>query len=133
MDSLHRLSTESENGRICLHEGVVRNERINGIIAVTRSFGDIQHKANYDRTCIISPIPYVVRRKIELDNEYLILGTDELFDCCSPEEAANILVSKVKETDGDSIHACDLLVNEAIRRGSCDNVSAIIIFFHQKI
>ena len=130
LNNLHRLNTTSERERVLRGGGIIRNERVNGVVAVTRSFGDVHHKDD-DEKCSITSVPDVICRKIEVLDEYLILGSDGLFDYLSPNEAARIVARKVTETNGDCHKVCEFLINEAIRHGSQDNISAAIVFFHQ--
>lgn len=49
----------------------------------------------------------------------------------SSQEVVNFILEKIHETN-DLQNACDSLIQEAILRGSDDNVTVIIIFFERE-
>ncbi|CAM9958279.1 unnamed protein product, partial [Sphacelaria rigidula] len=49
LSSDHRLSRPDERERVTACGGFVANSRINRVLAVSRSFGDVQHKVCKDR------------------------------------------------------------------------------------
>lgn len=49
----------------------------------------------------------------------------------SSQEVVNFILEKIHETN-DLQNACDALIQEAILRGSDDNVTVIIIFFERE-
>lgn len=96
---------------------------------VTRSFGDIQHKSEVGPSAI-DPIPETFVCPIRDGDEFLLLGTDGLFDVISPQEAVNILKRDLKNTLNCEV-SIQNLVKFALKRGSCDNVTAMLIMFQQ--
>lgn len=49
----------------------------------------------------------------------------------SSQEVVNFILEKIQETN-DLQNACDALIQEAILRGSDDNVTVIIVFFERE-
>lgn len=61
------------------------------------------------------------------------MASDGLYDSMSSQEVVNFILEKINETN-DLQNACDSLIQEALLRGSNDNITAIIIFFdHNKL
>jgi protein phosphatase 1L len=117
----HRLDERERiralGGRI-IHYGTLRVE---GVLAITRSFGDRRWKK------YISATPEVVTRKLQEDDDYLILASDGLWDCVSNQEA----VSVVEDLKHDIKHAAKTLCDLAFQRGSMDNITTFIIDLSQ--
>eukprot|EP00814_Leptocylindrus_danicus_P006247 CAMPEP_0116009484 /NCGR_PEP_ID=MMETSP0321-20121206/3459_1 /TAXON_ID=163516 /ORGANISM="Leptocylindrus danicus var. danicus, Strain B650" /LENGTH=865 /DNA_ID=CAMNT_0003478453 /DNA_START=29 /DNA_END=2627 /DNA_ORIENTATION=+ len=130
LSKVHRLSNEEEKQRVQAGGGIIRNERVNGVLAVTRSFGDIQHKIEAGPS-VIDPIPDTYVCPITNDDDFLLLGTDGLFDVIQAQEAVNIVKRDLRETLNCEM-AIQNLVRFALERGSCDNVTAILIMFNQQ-
>ena len=145
----HKPTLEVEKNRIEAAGGWIGSKRINGVIAVSRAFGDIEYKTfkdkcwGWDRTFkadLITCDPDV--RVAELDplrDEFMIVACDGLWDVFSSQEAINfvrrrlyvMLVKRPAEHDWPTQeilqHVVDELVAKAIAMGSVDNTSACIV------
>ncbi|XP_020878028.1 probable protein phosphatase 2C 71 isoform X1 [Arabidopsis lyrata subsp. lyrata] len=120
--------------------------RVGGVLAVSRAFGDrlLKQYVVADPEIQVCNIPsltyvlylphtctYVLRSCLELQEEkiddsleFLILASDGLWDVFSNEEA----VAVVKEVE-DPEESTKKLVGEAIRRGSADNITCVVVRF----
>lgn len=65
--------------------GYYFSEKVNGILAVSRAFGDRNMKG------AINAEPDVRERLLERNDEYLVLATDGLWDVMTSQEACNIV------------------------------------------
>ena len=130
LNELHRLSNISEYNRVTQFNDFICKERINGVLAVTRSFGDAQHK-DIGKECAIDPIPEITRRHIRSIDDFMVIGSDGLFDVFKKSEIVHIVKAKLIHFGGNCSDTVDFLVKEGIRRGSCDNISAILVFMNQ--
>ncbi|KAL0680822.1 hypothetical protein Bca4012_047669 [Brassica carinata] len=92
--------------------------RVGGILAVSRAFGDRLLKQ------YVVADPEIQEEKIDDSLEFLILASDGLWDVFSNEEA----VAMVKEVE-DPEESAKKLVGEAIKRGSADNITCVIVRF----
>lgn len=189
LNPAHRLlGNEEERARIKMHGGVVINNRVNGVLAVSRAFGDLQFKTYRDNTgefqtptdyylqgegkppgenheefkthpsfssssllstsssspvyktfseiyaefssCILTSLPSIVHARVTPGTEFAIIATDGLWDAMSYQRAVTFVKQKIHVFDGDLDQVSKALCQEAIARGSVDNVTAVIVTFH---
>ncbi|OOQ85526.1 protein phosphatase 2C [Penicillium brasilianum] len=113
----HKGSDENEGKRIANAGGLILNNRVNGVLAVTRALGDAYLKD------LVTGHPYTTETVIQPDaDEFIILACDGLWDVCSDQEAVD-LIRNVQ----DAQHASKLLVDHALARFSTDNLSCMVI------
>lgn len=91
-----------------------------GDLAVSRAFGD------GDNMPYISNIPDIYYKKITENTKYVVMACDGLWDVINNDEL-HLLLKKYK--DNNSQNLAISLVNEALKRKSCDNISVIVIEF----
>ncbi|KAK0621414.1 phosphatase 2C-like domain-containing protein [Bombardia bombarda] len=118
----HKGSDENEGKRIANAGGLILNNRVNGVLAVTRALGDTYMKD------LVTGHPYTTETVIqpELD-EFMIIACDGLWDVCSDQEAVD-LVRNIPEP----VSAAKVLVDHALARFSTDNLSCMIVRFHKQ-
>ncbi|KAK9124542.1 hypothetical protein Sjap_014144 [Stephania japonica] len=125
LTSDHRPSREDERERIEAQGGYVdcRNGiwRIQGTLAVSRGVGD----GHLKQWVIAEPETKVLA--IEPDHEFLILASDGLWDKVSNQEAVDVARTLCVETKPETLSACKKLAKLAISRGSCDDISVMVI------
>ncbi|KAF2740135.1 PP2C-domain-containing protein [Polyplosphaeria fusca] len=118
----HKGSDENEGRRVASAGGLILNNRVNGVLAVTRALGDAYMKD------LVTGHPYTTETVIQPDqDEFLILACDGLWDVCSDQEAVD-LVRGVS----DPQTASKTLVDHALARFSTDNLSCMIVRFDNK-
>ncbi|KAI9711859.1 MAG: Protein phosphatase 2C 1 [Bogoriella megaspora] len=118
----HKGSDENEGRRVANAGGLILNNRVNGVLAVTRALGDSYMKD------LVTGHPYTTETVIQPDiDEFLILACDGLWDVCSDQEAVDL----VRHT-GDPQGASKQLVDHALSRFSTDNLSCMIVRFDNK-
>ncbi|KAI0530299.1 phosphatase 2C-like domain-containing protein [Xylaria digitata] len=115
----HKGSDENEGKRIANAGGLILNNRVNGVLAVTRALGDSYMKD------LVTGHPYTTETVIQPEvDEFIIIACDGLWDVCSDQEAVDLIRDKP-----DPIAASKLLVDHALARFSTDNLSCMIIRF----
>ncbi|KAK6402932.1 mgpp2cl-1, protein phosphatase 2C-like protein 1, partial [Oleoguttula sp. CCFEE 5521] len=115
----HKGSDENEGKRIAGAGGLILNNRVNGVLAVTRALGDAYMKD------LVTGHPYTTETVIQPDmDEFLILACDGLWDVCSDQESVDL----IRNTQ-DPQHASKQLVEHALARFSTDNLSCMVIRF----
>ncbi|KAK9070984.1 hypothetical protein SSX86_009552 [Deinandra increscens subsp. villosa] len=92
--------------------------RVGGILAVSRAFGDKLLKR------FVVADPEIEEEEVDGCLEFLVLGSDGLWDVVSNEEAVEMVkpVSSPEE-------AAEMLMQEALKRGSADNVTVVVVRF----
>ncbi|KAH0602827.1 uncharacterized protein H6S33_008477 [Morchella sextelata] len=110
-------SDENEGKRVANAGGLILNNRVNGVLAVTRALGDSYMKE------LVTGHPYTTETVLQPEaDEFIILACDGLWDVCSDQEAVD-LVHAVK----DPQEASKMLVDYALGRFSSDNLSCMIV------
>ncbi|KAL8690034.1 MAG: hypothetical protein Q9218_004434 [Villophora microphyllina] len=118
----HKGSDENEGKRISNAGGLILNNRVNGVLAVTRALGDSYMKD------LVTGHPYTTETVIQPDiDEFLILACDGLWDVCSDQEAVDL----VRHTQDPQL-ASKQLVDHALARFSTDNLSCMLVRFDGK-
>ncbi|SPO03041.1 uncharacterized protein DNG_05722 [Cephalotrichum gorgonifer] len=113
----HKGSDENEGRRIANAGGLILNNRVNGVLAVTRALGDAYMKD------LVTGHPYTTETVIQPEtDEFIIIACDGLWDVCSDQEAVDL----VREIE-DPLAGAKLLVEHALSRFSTDNLSCMIV------
>ena len=118
-------------GEIVLKKGDVA--RVNGVLAVSRSMGDFDNKKYVEHR------PDIIHNLC--DQKFVVVATDGLWDVMSNQAVVDFVLHALFESgrpienklkkDNNNI-ACKL-ANEAIARGSEDNITIIIYFIDKNI
>ncbi|KFH43922.1 Protein phosphatase 2C-like protein [Hapsidospora chrysogenum ATCC 11550] len=118
----HKGSDENEGRRIANAGGLILNNRVNGVLAVTRALGDAYMKD------LVTGHPYTTETVIQPDSdEFVIIACDGIWDVCSDQEAVD-LVRGIQ----DPIVASKTLVDHALSRFSTDNLSCMVVRFEKE-
>jgi serine/threonine protein phosphatase PrpC len=111
---------DDRTGEPLLDTGVFR---INGNLAVSRSLGDRSERP------FVSSEPDIKVFSILNDiDEFIVLASDGLFDVMSSQEVVSFLHQKKVTNLQKQDALAKTLAEEAIRRGSLDNISVIIVW-----
>ncbi|KAK4683518.1 protein phosphatase PTC1, partial [Tremellales sp. Uapishka_1] len=114
----HKGSDSQEAKRITDAGGFVMNNRVNGVLAVTRSLGDASMKE------FVVGSPYTTETTLDDLDEFLIVACDGLWDVCEDQEAVDIIRSTKDPQD-----ASKRLLDHALNSYSTDNLSVMVIRF----
>lgn len=112
----HKGSDADEARRIVESGGFVISGRVNGVLAVTRSLGDISMKE------WVIGNPYTTETELDSNDSKLILACDGLWDVCSDQEPFD----HIRELQ-DPQTAAQELVQFALVKGSNDNLTVMVI------
>lgn len=116
----HKGADKQEAKRIQDAGGFVLNNRVNGVLAVTRSLGDSSMKD------FVVGSPYTTETPLGSNDEFLILACDGLWDVASDQKAVD-LIRDVQDCD----EAAKLLMEFALNEGTRDNVTVVVVRFHR--
>lgn len=118
----HKGTDPAEARRIHNSGGVVLNGRVNGILAVTRSLGDIYIKN------LVTSHPYTTETYLTAEDEFMILACDGLWDVCSDQTAVDVVRHIV-----DPQEASKALVDYALEHFSMDNITVMVVRFNERM
>ena len=96
-------------------------------MAVSRAFGDTQFKEPAYNPVIA--VPDLVSEVITPMTEFGIVATDGLWDVVAPQLAVNLVRKKLSKR-ADLQECSRELVQEAVARGSVDNITVLLMTFH---
>jgi serine/threonine protein phosphatase PrpC len=123
----HRPDDPAEAQRIEKSGGFVFQNRVLGILAVTRSLGDHCMKD------FVIAQPYYSQTTIERanmiegsqhDNTVLILACDGLWDVFKDDEAVDFAL----RFPGEKTNVAQALAEAAVHRGSTDNITVVVVW-----
>ena len=128
----HKPYKKIETIRIKKAGGFVTGGRVNGILAVSRTFGDYMFKRRKDLPPdkqMVTALPDVRIFEMDENLEFIILASDGVWDCLSNQEAVDFVWAKIKQN-----HALEDIANAMMKRcitprkGPCgkDNVTVLI-------
>uniref|UniRef100_A0AC34FZP1 PPM-type phosphatase domain-containing protein n=1 Tax=Panagrolaimus sp. ES5 TaxID=591445 RepID=A0AC34FZP1_9BILA len=126
----HKPSDLKEKQRVEDAGGVILQfkndvERVQGILAMTRSVGDATLKPN---EVVISDPDVKTYDLSKQQFRYIILASDGLFDVVSNEEVIQMANSYIQIHGSSALSkVANILCTEALRRGSLDNVSVLVL------
>jgi len=119
----HKPTCPDEAARIEFAGGFVVNNRVSGLLAVSRAFGDRQFKP------VVSAEPDITKVKLKETDKFAILACDGLWDVLS-NELACCLVQDGLRIGAQVEDVCWGLVTAAIKeRKTTDNVSVTLLKF----
>ncbi|GJN29488.1 hypothetical protein PR202_gb17714 [Eleusine coracana subsp. coracana] len=129
----HRPCSLSEKLRIESLGGYVDDGYLNGLLGVTRALGDWHLeglKEDGGRTGgPLSAEPELKMITLTKDDEFLIIGSDGIWDVFSNQNSVDFARKRLQEHNDVKL-CCKEIVEEAIRRGASDNLTAVLVSFH---
>ena len=114
-----RTDDPKEKDRITKQGGTIINGRVNGILMLSRAFGDWRLK---NAGVIVDP--HIIRIEINDDDLYLIIASDGIWDVIKDEECKGFT-----ELNPNTLQICKNIVVESLNRISQDNISCFVISF----
>ncbi len=130
---VHRLSGapehEEERKRVEATGSYIVNHRVDGVLAVSRAFGDVALKGGPKNPGPVIAVPDIHSEVITPMTEFGIIASDGLWDVMEPQLSVNF-VRKLLNKKNDLQEAAAELVREAIAKGSVDNVTVLLLSFH---
>ena len=92
----HKLSLKSEFDRVSKSKHGVINERVGGVLNLTRCFGDFEFKdvinGEFEDNAIISE-PEISFTERSLNNDWIIIGCDGLWDCFNEDDVSKFMLN----------------------------------------
>ena len=116
----HKASDEGEVKRIKSKNGFVAYNRVNGVLSVTRSFGDHAMKE-----WVISDPYHSFVDLTDGEYDYLIMACDGVWDVMSDQDCVNLIHENASSMNCQQL--ADFIMKRSLTLGSTDNISVIII------
>jgi serine/threonine protein phosphatase PrpC len=113
----HKASDQQEVKRITDKGGFVTYNRVNGILSVTRAFGDHAMKE-----WVIST-PYQTEVTLTDEHTHLILACDGVWDVLSDQDSVDL----IKDDQTSAQEMSEKLLKTSLQKGSTDNISVMVI------
>ncbi|KAG8928136.1 Protein phosphatase 2C 1, partial [Tulasnella sp. 408] len=114
----HKGSDKKEVRRIQEAGGFVLNNRVNGVLAVTRSLGDTAMKE------YVVGSPYTSTVEMNDADEFLIIACDGLWDVIEDQPAVEL----IRDCPSAQV-AAETLVRHALDNFSHDNITVLVVKF----
>jgi serine/threonine protein phosphatase PrpC len=135
----HKATDPLEGKRVIEAGGHIINDRVNGMLAMTRALGDHILKMPTLPNDVVSNVPDITSTDLTQQDQFVIIACDGLWDVISDQQAVEIVNQTFREIEpfkrmlqqeGRSLTEilARVLVEEALAHGSTDNVSCVVIF-----
>uniref|UniRef100_A0A803Q8E8 protein-serine/threonine phosphatase n=1 Tax=Cannabis sativa TaxID=3483 RepID=A0A803Q8E8_CANSA len=128
----HRPCCIKEKTRVESLGGFVDDGYLNGQLGVTRALGDWHLEGMKEMGDIGGPLsaePELRLFTLTKDDEFLIIGSDGIWEVFSNQNAVDIARKKLQEHNDVKL-CCKAIVEEAIKRGADDNLTVVMVSFH---
>ena len=119
-----KCTNKKEIKRIEKQGGKIIDDRINGILAVSRGFGDFDLK-NKGLICE----PHIFKRLIDNSCYYCVIASDGVWDTLKPDDVSKICFANKNNFK----NIAKIIVDTAQERGSEDNISCIVVELNKKL
>ncbi|KAI8322613.1 PP2C-domain-containing protein [Martensiomyces pterosporus] len=135
LSSDHKPTNEVEFNRITSGGGFVEFGRVNGNLALSRAIGDFEFKNNNSLSPerqIVTANPDVVKHKITVDDEFIVVACDGIWDCMTNQQVAQFVHEMVAK-DMKLPQICEELMDRCLASESelggvgCDNMTVVIV------
>ncbi len=101
MSEDHKPELEKERKRVEKAGGSIEDGRINGVLNLSRSLGDLEYKRDKKLSAaeqMITCVPDVRVEKLSADTEFLIVACDGVWDCLTNQKATALVRERIWNT-----------------------------------
>ena len=131
----HSPEAPAELARIRAAGGFVEDGYVNGQLNVARALGnwalDIK-RGEEDAPGPLTAEPDVLDHAVEEGEEFMLLASDGLWEVFTSQSAVDFAREHLR-SHNDPRGCSEALIGEALRRGTTDNVSVVVLCFLDKI
>jgi len=143
----HKPNDEIEKRRIINAGHSVMMDRVDGSLALSRAFGDLEYKDRDDlnsKEQAVTPWPDVIKRERNTNDMFIILACDGIWDCLTNEACVEKLGTKIKDLESldnvkDLSKPVEEMFSEILAKNigddgkGTDNMTAILVYFHDNL
>jgi serine/threonine protein phosphatase PrpC len=131
----HTCAREDERARVRAAGGTLVQGRLGGVLAVTRAFGDADHKRGKGRDRAggalaadpCTSLPDVECRTLRPEDEFVLLATDGLWGAMGSSAAVRFARRRLLDGGGDAAPAAGEVADKALELGASDNVTVLLV------
>jgi serine/threonine protein phosphatase PrpC len=131
-DPEERKIIRAKGGSMKIRKGsvwrVIEPDGTHGL-APSRTFGDIDWKEPKE---VLPSEPETYRIPIDPMDEFLVMATDGLWDGVTDDIAGKRLCNFRADPNFDPAQSAEILVKEARKRGSLDDITCLVLLFQKK-
>eukprot|EP00442_Polarella_glacialis_P011155 CAMPEP_0115069222 /NCGR_PEP_ID=MMETSP0227-20121206/12440_1 /TAXON_ID=89957 /ORGANISM="Polarella glacialis, Strain CCMP 1383" /LENGTH=283 /DNA_ID=CAMNT_0002455605 /DNA_START=77 /DNA_END=928 /DNA_ORIENTATION=+ len=135
----HKATDKEEAKKVVEAGGTIFNDRVNGMLAISRAFGDHQLKAPALPNDVVSNVPDITSTELTDEDMFVIVACDGLWDVLDDQESVNLVLEGIREfmtaVPDQSVNRpmmgqvmARMLIEEALARGTSDNVTCLMVF-----
>eukprot|EP00943_MAST-04B_sp_MAST-4B-sp1_P009687 g9687.t1 len=129
----HKPTNPLELKRIENSGGHVSMKRVNGDLAVSRSFGDFVYKQKQtlkpeEQAVSVEPEIKVTDRRP--GDEFLIFACDGIWDVVDNQQCCDYIRGEMADGEHDIGEICESLIMHCLELGSKDNMSVVLVVFN---
>ncbi|XP_054807792.1 probable protein phosphatase 2C 27 [Prosopis cineraria] len=134
MSKDHRPLCNTERKRIESLGGSIYDGYLNGELSVTRALGDwhlegMKKMSERGQGGPLTAEPELKLMTLNKEDEFLILGSDGIWDAFTSQNAVDFARRRLQKHNDVKI-CCQEMVEEAVKRGSIDNLTVVMVCFH---
>ena len=120
----HRTTDEKEKKRILEAGMEIIDDRICGTLMLTRIFGNYEYKDENENNTGLICEPFISKINIDLniENQFLILASDGIWDILTEEDIQNI-IKKYQDTQ----KICSVIIKKCLENEAWDNMSVFAV------
>jgi len=122
----HRTTDEKEKKRILESGMEIIDDRICGTLMLTRIFGNYEYKKENEnennKGLICEPFISKIEIDLSIENQFLILASDGIWDILTEEEVQNI-IKKYQDTQ----KICSIIIKKCLENEAWDNMSVFAV------
>ena len=122
----HRTTDEKEKKRILESGMEIIDDRICGTLMLTRIFGNYEYKEENEnennKGLICEPFISKIEIDLSIENQFLILASDGIWDILTEEEIQNI-IKKYQDTQ----KICSIIIKKCLENEAWDNMSVFAV------
>lgn len=124
----HKATDINEMNRIRDQGGLIMKNRVNGVLAVTRSLGD-----SYMKDLVIGN-PFTTSTEITKDDKFMIIACDGVWDVISDLDACKFVENLFNSDPEITTQAvAKKLCQLAIDNSTTDNVTVMVVKFDERV
>ncbi|EED88574.1 predicted protein, partial [Thalassiosira pseudonana CCMP1335] len=127
----HKPNNDVEVSRVDNAGGFVRNGRVDGDLAVSRSFGDFSYKAHGymdvkgQRVSVVPDI--IIHPRDYGKDEYIVLACDGVWDRLTNRDCSTLVRTLLEEGETDVGLMCEEVIDTALELDSRDNMTCAVV------